>query len=105
LDSGADRVSGRTAVITLGPSEHNRTIDAGLYQLAALGNFVWNDLNVDGRQDANERGIAGILVTLYDLNGTIVATTTTSAGGYYGFTRLLPWRLRCPVHVACRVFV
>jgi uncharacterized repeat protein (TIGR01451 family) len=66
------------------------TIDAGLYQLAALGNFVWNDLDQDGIQDANEPGIGGLLVTLYDSNGTVVGVTQTTSNGFYGFSDLAP---------------
>lgn len=90
LDSDVDTLNGRTGSMSLAPSEDNPTIDAGLYQLAALGDFVWNDLNADGQQDTNERGIQGIIVTLYDLNGSVVATTTTGANGYYGFSDLAP---------------
>ncbi len=27
-----------------------------------VGNFVWNDIDADGIQDANEPGIAGVVV-------------------------------------------
>ena len=33
-----------------------------------VGNFVWDDLDQDGRQDAGEPGLAGITVQLW--NGT-----------------------------------
>ena len=33
-----------------------------------VGNFVWDDLDQDGRQDAGEPGLAGIVVQLW--NGT-----------------------------------
>ncbi|NOT61413.1 MAG: HYR domain-containing protein, partial [Acidobacteria bacterium] len=48
-----------------------------------LGNRVWNDLDCDGIQDANEPGLGGLTVQLIK-NGVIVATTTTMpTGGYY----------------------
>ncbi len=59
------------------------TIDFGFSPLFSLGDFVWNDLDGDGVQDAGEPGIAGLTVTLS--NG---ATTTTSAGGQYTFGSL-----------------
>ena len=49
-----------------------------------LGNRVWNDLDGDGIQDANELGLAGISVQLIK-NGAVVGTTTTGANGTYYF--------------------
>ncbi len=70
--------------IVLGWAESNTSIDAGFYKNAKIGDFVWNDLNTDGRQDANEPGIDGVIVTL--LQGTTqVATTQTAGGGLYSF--------------------
>ncbi|NOT62239.1 MAG: HYR domain-containing protein, partial [Acidobacteria bacterium] len=49
-----------------------------------LGNRVWNDLDGDGIQDANEPGLAGVGVQLIK-NGAVVGTTTTGADGTYYF--------------------
>ena len=57
---------------------------------ASLGNYVWNDLDRDGIQDANEGGIQGVIVTLYNSTGAPIGTTTTDASGYYAFTGLPP---------------
>ncbi len=67
----------------------NYSIDFGFYQLT-LGNRVWNDLDNDGVKDASEPGLPGVLVSLYDATGALVATTTTDASGVYTFTRLTP---------------
>jgi hypothetical protein len=72
----------------------NLTIDAGINNSTAattssLGDKVWNDINRDGIQDANEPGIQGVLVTLLQ-NGTPVATTRTDAFGNFEFTNLAP---------------
>jgi SdrD B-like domain/Putative Ig domain len=67
-----------------------------------LGDFVWNDSNSNGIQDAGEVGINGVTVTLKDQNGNPLATTVTGpapagyvntsltpgAPGYYQFTQL-----------------
>src|SRR5439155_1097798 len=45
-----------------------------------IGDFVWNDLNDNGVQDAGEPGIAGLTVTL---SGTSSGTTVTNASGGY----------------------
>ena len=59
VDSDANVTTGETANVTLAPGETNNTLDAGLYQPAALGDFVWSDTNANGIQDAGETGIAG----------------------------------------------
>ncbi|MEM7132888.1 MAG: SdrD B-like domain-containing protein [Chloroflexota bacterium] len=55
-----------------------------------LGDLIWHDINGNGTQDANEPGIDGVLVNLYELDGTlnrmpaslVTATTiTTGTGG------------------------
>ncbi len=51
-----------------------------------IGNYVWYDANGDGIQDAGEKGIPGISVTLADENDVVIATTTTDADGQYLFT-------------------
>jgi hypothetical protein len=55
---------------------------------ASLGDFVWRDKDVDGRQDADEPGIAGVAVNLLDGGGSLLASTTTDASGLYEFTSL-----------------
>ncbi|MFT3893586.1 MAG: SdrD B-like domain-containing protein [Anaerolineales bacterium] len=89
-DSDANPLTGQTIVTTLVSGENDLTWDAGLYQSASLGDFVWNDLDADGVQDAGETGIDGVTVELYDGAGNLVATTTTSGGGLYLFTNLVP---------------
>ena len=51
-----------------------------------IGNLVWSDDNCDGIQNANERGISGVVVNLYDENCNQIATTTTDSNGQYTFT-------------------
>jgi protocatechuate 3,4-dioxygenase beta subunit len=90
LDSDADTTTGRTTMTTLTSGENDMTWDAGLYQLASIGDFVWRDLNANGIQDAGESGIQGVTVNLYHSDGTLVGTTTTNASGFYSFTGLMP---------------
>lgn len=59
-------------------------------QCAAVGDFVWDDLNANGLQDQGEPGLAGIGVQLYDQAGTIVRSTVTNSSGKYGFYDLRP---------------
>ena len=49
-----------------------------------VGNFVWHDLDGDGRQDAGEPGLAGITVQLWNGAKTqFIGQTTTNASGNY----------------------
>src|SRR5262245_59652397 len=63
---------------------------------AGLGDYVWKDDNGNGIQDANEVGVNGVTVNLYQCGSptVIVATTVTvnnpaspnpSKDGYYSF--------------------
>jgi protocatechuate 3,4-dioxygenase beta subunit len=102
-DSDADRISGITSTVTLnGANRNDRTLDAGLVSTrAALGNFVWNDLDGNGTQDSGEPGIGGVTVTLYfdanndgsitgaELTNPVTSMVTDANGGYF-FPNLVP---------------
>jgi choice-of-anchor A domain-containing protein len=57
-----------------------------------IGDFVWNDLNANGIQDAGEPGINGVTVNLFDYQGNLLQSVATQQGptgsqlGYYQFT-------------------
>lgn len=59
---------------------------------ASLGNFVWEDTDMDGIQLSNfgENPIPGVRVTLYHSNGLLAGIRTTNDSGYYAFARLAP---------------
>ena len=59
-------------------------------QTAAIGDFVWHDLNMDGIQDAGEPGIPGVTVNLRNCAGDLLGTMVTDASGYYLFSGLTP---------------
>ncbi len=92
IDSDVNPATGKTGSITLVAGENNPTIDAGIYipSGAGLGNYVWIDDNANGIQDANEHGIAGVTVTLYDVNGVAIKSTITDQNGAYSFPDLFP---------------
>lgn len=50
-----------------------------------IGSLVWRDRNVNGIQDANEEGIADVVVELVNANGLVTLTTSTDANGNYLF--------------------
>jgi hypothetical protein len=57
---------------------------------ARLGDYVWKDLNANGRMDSGEPGVAGVTVNLLDAAGGFVAGTTTDSYGHYKFHDLSP---------------
>lgn len=54
--------------------------------VSTIGDYVWEDLDQDGIQDADEPGLPGVQVELYDLVGQVVAQTVTDNNGFYRFT-------------------
>ncbi len=96
-DSDVDGSNGTntTATFTL-ISGRNDDIDAGVYQGATIGDFVWDDStgNLADVQDPADTGINGVTVNLYDQFGTLVGTTVTMNDprngdpGFYEFTDL-----------------
>ena len=91
-----------TKEIILPYGQDDMTIDAGLYyrtELCEVGDYVWYDDDRDGIQDANEKGVEGIVVVLERCDSgetwneeawEVVGTTKTDANGKYIFTDLQP---------------
>ena len=62
---------------------------------ASLTGIVFHDADLNGTQGTGEAGIGSVRVDLYDSTGTtLIASTTTSAGGSYSFTNLTPGNYR-----------
>lgn len=85
---------------TLGEAdnESDLTVDFGFTYLYSVGNRVWFDTNNNAEIDFadGEIGVDGITVHLYaadasgEPTGALIATVTTSDGGYYLFDDLYP---------------
>ena len=88
LDSDADPTTGLVSV-TLESGQDDPTIDAGMYLGAAIGDFVWYDLDADGIQDDGEPGIEGVTVELL-VGGVVVDSQLTGLDGSYLFADLDP---------------
>lgn len=90
-DSDINPTSGLTDLINLSNTD-DYSWDVGLALTAPLtanvGDYVWDDLNKDGIQDAKEPGVQGITVTLFDTTNTVVAVTKTDAFGKYIFNNV-----------------
>ncbi|MBK9510096.1 MAG: carboxypeptidase regulatory-like domain-containing protein, partial [Cytophagaceae bacterium] len=97
-DSDADKTTGTTQSVTVVSGEENKTLDAGYFKPAKLGDYVWEDKNYNGVQDSGESPIQGVVVKLLDgagqpakdADGNVVASTTTDATGKYQFSNLKP---------------
>jgi len=72
-------------------SSYNATYDIGLIGTASLGDYLWDDANRNGLQDAFENGLGGRQVLLKNAAGTAtLATTQTDSYGKYRFDYLAP---------------
>lgn len=79
------------------PGTVDHSIDAGLVPpTCSLGDFVFDDVNGNGVQDAGEPGVPNVTVALLDANGDpadgngdgVPDTTTTDADGHYSLPGL-----------------
>jgi len=97
-DSDGDPATGETATTgNLVIGQQDLSLDLGIYQLASIGDTVWEDLNGDGLQDTGEPGLADVTVTLLNADGTPATdvsgnpmTMVTDQNGNYEFASLLP---------------
>jgi protocatechuate 3,4-dioxygenase beta subunit len=63
------------------------SVEFGDQAQGSIGGIVFDDRNGNGRQDADEVGLGGILITL---SGGSTLTMTTSGNGVYQFTAVAP---------------
>ncbi len=92
-DSNADEDSGCTEVFVLNSGDEDFTQDAGVIETCSLGDYVWFDDNADGIQNIVERGIQGVIVTLYNEAGEVKKDTTDLQGKYL-FSKLRPGKYK-----------
>lgn len=87
---------GTTDLLSLSPDEKLTDINAGYIGYSSIGDYVWEDINLNGIQDDGASGLNGFTVKLYNSLGIILNTTTSTANpstgepGYYIFEKLLP---------------
>ncbi len=94
-DGTTDVISINTSLPVGNVGRNNTTVDAGIKTtFGSIGDYVWNDSNNNGLQDATETGVSGIIVELYTSDsiglpvGSALKKDTTDAGGKYLFTGL-----------------
>ena len=85
VDSDFERVGPDKGFTPVIPSSETATnIGAGLVFDVILGDFVWDDADADGTQDAGEAGVEGVKVQLWNASKTeLLDSTTTNATGKY----------------------
>ncbi|MFO1488415.1 MAG: SdrD B-like domain-containing protein [Verrucomicrobiota bacterium] len=106
-DSNVNTSTGVSDCRNLVAGQNDDTVDAGAHKPApaAIGNYIWEDNNTNGVQDATEPGIAGATVVLTDCNGNAVVDRdgnpvlpiVTAANGFYKFDNLAPGNYRIDV--------
>ncbi|MCS6975506.1 MAG: carboxypeptidase regulatory-like domain-containing protein [Gemmatales bacterium] len=83
----------RIADVVLRSGDNATNYHFGELVPSSLSGFVYHDKNNNGRMDANEKGIEGVLITLTgtdDLGNTVLMTTRTDSAGRYRFSNLRP---------------
>ena len=96
-DSGVDNSNGSGTTACISVDDTTVTINAGIAPLSSIGNYVWLDNNVNGIQDANESGVAGIPLVLLDDNELEIANTVTGTQGEYNFSDIAPGNYRIEI--------
>jgi len=97
--AGVCTVCDGKALVTTNGSAAVLTADFGYRPtgFGSIGDFVWNDANGNGLQDASETGLINVGVTLYedgnangviDAGDAVVGTTVTDGSGLYHFYNL-----------------
>ena len=81
-------------ISTGGPGSVSHANDAGFFEIpppvgANITGQIFDDLNQNGLQDSDEPYISEIIVTLFNADGTVVATTETDDNGSYIFQNIL----------------
>ena len=84
-----NKEAGRSLPLTLAMNEDKAAQDIGIGAMGKMGDFAWLDLDQDGMQDADEPGVPGIRINLYQ-HGQLAAQAQTDAYGRYLFGELYP---------------
>lgn len=68
--------------------EYTPNVDIIVDPPGKIGDTIWLDLDGDGLQDADEPGLPGVTVGLYDASNNLINSITTDANGHYTFAGL-----------------
>ena len=76
--------------VTLTDEEPSAGASFGDGAVGSIGGVVFGDVNGDGVQGVEEKGIGGVVITLRTAQGQQVASRTTSSDGVYLFGHVEP---------------
>ena len=65
------------------------TDSAALNSFASIGDYVWVDNNMNGKQDVGEPGMPNVEVVLYDTLLNVIDSKYTDDSGYYHFSNII----------------
>ncbi|MCB0660524.1 MAG: T9SS type A sorting domain-containing protein, partial [Saprospiraceae bacterium] len=86
IDSDITNANGPTTtdMFTVLSGQSVCDLGAGFYPQALVGNLVWNDLNANGIQEANEPAVGGVHVeAVVKATGAIMSEAVTAVDGSY----------------------
>ena len=79
-----------TDIVIITAGTHATDYDFLEYLGGCIEGYVYEDDNNNGIRDPGEKGIGGVVITLYDENGKLLETYTTDDDGKYIFCNLEP---------------
>jgi hypothetical protein len=84
-DSDFDDSNGpfTTPTYTFFSGEEHCNISAGFYPMALMGDYVWDDVNVNGIQDNGEDFFPGVTVEVFNEQGQLVGTDVSDIHGKF----------------------
>ncbi len=72
------------------PNETLKEQNGSIVVKSKLSGVAFEDVNGDDLNNGSDKTIANVMVTLYDENNQVIATTTTDSNGHYEFNDLYP---------------
>lgn len=81
---------GSTDIFSLDPGQVLANEATGAYRNTVISDFVFLDENDNGIQDANDTGLEGIMLTLFDASGTNQQEVVSDENGNYSFDNVTP---------------
>ena len=89
-DSDINPITGESSIFAVNSTVKNSTLDAGLFNPAIIGNFVWNDEGAgthtyNGIQDNDENGVQNVKIFLYNSASQLLDSSISNASGNFQF--------------------
>lgn len=88
--SATDSSTGAATSTVLVSGASDSTLDFGFFRPVSIGDRVWLDTTLNSVQDPGEPGVPGVVITVRDASGILVATQATDANGNWLVGNLPP---------------